>query len=634
MRLPLLFFKQVFTFYNKTVNTHFVQLLLVALCLTATVFYSGNAQKINGDSLKVLLASHYSEDTSTISRLQGLSSYYWRLKPDSSMYYAEKSLEIAQKLNDQQFIANGLMLKGAVLLDRNENSAARQMYAAAIEGFKIVNDYKRHLRAISNYGVSYTNENNYEEARKWLEKGMDMAVQAKDLSGQAYITNNLGILADMKGEKRKAIELYLKGLKFNEDAGERQSLGASYANIGAVYSNLEDQQSAIFYTLKACQFYQEFKQYKPLNNAHLNLVYYYIETDSLERVTQFIEALEHPAVPLNSAQQALFLLLKGQFAEKKGLYPEAIPLLNACIEASEKINNPINTHNAKATLSRIYLKTKQYPEALKNSLAALKFALEMDDAISINLDQKLAAHSYAGLGNIPDAYKMLANYEAGRDTLYTRERFQAVENITEKYETAKKELVIQQQQASLREQKMGLGAAGVLIALLLVLGGVLYRSNQQKKELNELLNQKNEQLIADNKDLKDRLKNTPKQPLTAETACTLTFTLGGQDKTVLRLCDVLYIKANGNLAEIHTRDGKTHYDWQRLHHFTTLLEPTGFFYQVHRSYLINFLHVKARKASDLMMADDTVLRIGNTLRTEVHQWLDERIGQVAPVDAA
>ena len=51
-----------------------------------------------------------------------------------------------------------------------------------------------------------------------------MAVQANDLSGQAYITNNLGILADMKGEKRKAIDLYLKGLKLNEDAGERESV--------------------------------------------------------------------------------------------------------------------------------------------------------------------------------------------------------------------------------------------------------------------------------------------------------------------------------------------------------------------------------------------------------------------------
>jgi tetratricopeptide (TPR) repeat protein len=633
MKLIFNFFREVFTPYsNKAVNTDFIQLLLITLILAGSVIYSSHAQKVNGDSLRMLLRTHYSEDTITISRLQGLASYYWRLNPDSSMYYADKSLEIAQKQNNQQFIAIAYFLKGAVFLDRNENSAAREVYAAAIEGFKAVNDYKRHLRAVSNYGISYTNENNYEEARKWLEKGMDMALQAKDLSGQAYITNNLGILADMKGDKQKSIELYLKGLKLNEDAGERQTLGASYANIGTVYSNLEDQQSAIFYTLKARGYYLEFKQHKPLNSAHLNLMYYYIESDSLERVTQFIEALEHPPVPLNSAQQALFLLLKGQFAEKKGVYPEAIPLLNACIEASDKINNPINTHNAKATLSRIYLKTKQYPEALKNSLAALKIALEMDDAVSINLDQKLAAHSYAGIGNIPDAYKMLADYEAGRDTLYTRERFQAVEYITEKYETAKKELVIQQQQASIREQKMGLGAAGVLIALLLVLGGVLYRSNQRKKELNELLNQRNEQLIADNKDLKDRLKNTPKQPLTAETACTLTFTLGGQDKTVLRLCDVLYIKSNGNLAAIHTRDGKIHYDWQRLHHFTALLEPSGFFYQIHRSYLINFLHIKARKASELVMADGSVVRIGST-RTEVDQWLDERIGQVAPVDA-
>ena len=140
MKFLLLFFKQVFVFHYKTLDTRFCRSFFVALYLTAISVYSGQTQKINGDSLKVLLAAHYSEDTSTISRLQGLSGYYWRLKPDSSMYYAEKSLEIAQKLNNQPFIANAYMLKAAVLLDRNENSAARGMYSLAIEGFTAVKE--------------------------------------------------------------------------------------------------------------------------------------------------------------------------------------------------------------------------------------------------------------------------------------------------------------------------------------------------------------------------------------------------------------------------------------------------------------------------------------------------------------
>lgn len=61
--------------------------------------------------------------------------------------------------------------------------------------------------------------------------------------------------------------------------------------------------------------------------------------------------------------------------------------------------------------------------------------------------------------------------------------------------------------------------------------------------------------------------------------------LNGNEKTIFKIADILYIQAQGNGLQITTTEGK-HWRWQRLRNVLEIL-PNPPFIQTHRSYIVN-----------------------------------------------
>jgi tetratricopeptide (TPR) repeat protein len=435
----------------------------------------------------------------------------------------------------------------------------------------------------------------------------------------------------MRGDKKQAIALYTQAIKYYEQSGDWGRVAVVNHNIGALYSNMEDQKSAIEHTLLACAGYRRVKNFKSLNTGLLNLIFYYKETDSLEQANRYVSEVEQSTYPLNPAQKALFWILKGHIAEKKKNFPLAIELLDSCIAQAKLANSPINLHNGQATLARIQLTQKQYAPALKNALSALDIALEMNDATSINLDQKFVAKAYEGLGNTAEAVRFYSAYEQGRDTLYTQETFQAVRNIEEKYETEKKERMIQAQRAEIAEQRFGLGAAIFMVLSLMVAVIWLYTSRKIRQQklvaeqmANQLLQEQKDQLQMANTELQESLAKAAEHAILTQEVSDMVINLSNRDKTQLRLGDILYIESKGNFVHLHTANERL-IDWQMINHYETLLAPSNLFMRTHRSFLVNRLHVSGRRATEITISNGHKVTIASTPSTKaaVHSWLDQ-----------
>lgn len=588
-------------------------------------------QRLNVDSLKRLLTPAPSSGKETIERWQALSAHYWSLNLDSSLLYAEHALSMAVSLKEVRLIGISKYLKANIALAREDNAAARTLYHEAINLFQATGDQEKLMKALSNFAVSYLNENNYAEAQHWYEKALSIAQVRRDLEAQATICANLGIVSDEKGDKITAIERYTQSLRFFEQKGDWNAVGKMHHNIGAVYSNLEDQQHAIEHSRKALSLYERANNPKSRNNALMNLAYYYKESDSLEQCAHYLSIAERSPFPFNPVQKALLWLLKGQLAEAKKDYQAAIPLLDSCVTQARRANSPINLHNGYSTLARVQLSQQQYTNALKNALSALELALQMNDAVSINLDQKFTAQAHAGLGNHAEAVRYYSAYEFGRDSLYTQEKYRAVRNIEAKYETEKKERILQVQRAQIAEQRLYLGTALAALLLLLILSGWLYHSQRQRRQQlaietaqNQLLEEQNRQLEDSNVGLKEQLAAITQKTNNPQDTANTYITLTNRDKTRLRLGDILYVESQGNFVHIYTPEGR-HLDWQQINHYEALLGASNLFVRTHRSYMANRLHITGRRATELTLSNGSKVPIASTPETKkaVHDWLDQ-----------
>lgn len=589
-------------------------------------------QESSPDSLRRLLMRHPKASTENVRRLQGLASYYYRINPDSSLYYVEKSREMAVSLSDRHGIGMAHFLNANILMDKMESDAARAEYDRAMGIFKESDDKASQTKVFSNYASTYINEGKFTEAEVWFNKALVIAQKMKDAKLQANIYANLAICADHKGDKRKALDLYTQSLRFFETEKDWGSAALVYHNMGAIYSNLEDQHHAIQHTVKALALYKQVRNLKSQNNALLNLAYYYKELDSLERATQYLAAADASEFPLNPAQISLVSLLKGHIAEARKDYVAAIVFLDSCIVQARAAGSGMNLHNGHATLARIYLAQSQYVPALRNAKQALDLAVQMNDAVSINLDQKFMAKASEGLGRYAEATRYYSAYEAGRDTLYKQEIIQAVREIEEKYETEKKERMIQAQRAQIADQRLWLvfTLGGVLI--LGVLSAWFYysrRLRQQKlqaeQQAKQLLEEQYSQLLAVNTELLSKIQETEEADAPTKKE-DMIIVLSNRDKTQVRLGDILYVEAQGNFVNIYTSQGK-YIDWQMLNHYDELLAPSGLFLRTHRSFMVNRLHVTGRRATELTLSNGSKVPIASTPTTKmlVNAQLDRKL---------
>lgn len=70
------------------------------------------------------------------------------------------------------------------------------------------------------------------------------------------------------------------------------------------------------------------------------------------------------------------------------------------------------------------------------------------------------------------------------------------------------------------------------------------------------------------------------------------ITVSSIDKhEIVRLNEIMYVKAEGRCVSFHLKDGKKVYSYKNLMEYNFLYEKNPFFIKVNRSYIINFEHV-------------------------------------------
>jgi signal transduction histidine kinase/tetratricopeptide (TPR) repeat protein len=380
------------------------------------------------DSLKNTI-SQQSHDTLKIKVLIEIADCYSRNNYDSSLLY----FRIAVDLNEAVMNSNSL------------NEADR---------LKVLHKKSSILRKI---GVQYRRKGEYEVAIDYANQALEIAqkINADKLIAKTY--NNIGVVYYMRGDYQKAIESYQKALKINETNGDKLGQLRLYGNIGVIHYREKNNDLALGYFQKSLKISLELNDKNFISNNYSNIANIYRRKNDLDSALYFYnESLKiDKELGYKKGISSIYNNI-GLLYQDNGEFEKALEYYRLTLKLKQELGDVYGLSRTKSNVAFLHLiladsarNSSQFHSKRAHLNKAISFANEAYDIAykigSLTL-QKHAAEklqkAYTRIGNYKEANRFGELLDVAKDTLYSKNKAEALAEMEAKYQSEKKQLEI------------------------------------------------------------------------------------------------------------------------------------------------------------------------------------------------
>lgn len=345
---------------------------------------------------------------------------------------------------------------GFVSAHIGEQDVALRHYEEALRRWELLGNEDGVARMLNNIGVTFHNWSGYTQALDYYTRSLAIRKRMNDIEGVVLLLNNIGRTYQEMGELDAAMKAYEEAFEYAPQlASFPSTLAYTYHNQGMVYAARGQTQQALEAYEAAERYYVEADLLGGILETWISRGVLYTDTgrhaDALALLNDALAKAQYNRVAILEASALLRL---GQLHARSGAYTEALPLLEASLAAGKRLGKRNLIRDSYLALSAGYEALEQPERALHYHK---RYAAEEDSIFS--------AHSA----------RLLAEIEA---------RYQAEK-------TENENLMLRSAQS--RQQ----AALAFLSVILLALGLAalwLYRTNRQKRRMNERLAASNAQI--------------------------------------------------------------------------------------------------------------------------------------------
>ena len=398
------------------------------------------------DALKDSLEIKEGEDRILV--LKDIGMKFRSIDYDSAWYYTKLAYSEAEKQQNEYLKARMKVSYGILANGKGNMVQALKYYNEALPAIQSSQDHFA-------IGALYTNISNaYEktgEVHKSVAYQLDALEEFEASNDSIWIAgsfNNLGSRYQAINEWELSKEYYYKALEIYEHLGQDYYVAITYNNLASAYLHFKDYPKVIEYAEKSYKGFNalgvQFESASPL----YNLGYSYKALKEFDKAGEYFE-------------QAL------EIQKEKGDRYTAVHLKN-------DIAGTLNQQGRFAEAETIAI------EALNESQKH-KLALAEADIL------KTLSSISENMGKYKMAYGYLEKHGVLLDSLQGLEIAKEVLNLKEKYESEQKENEILRQQNELVEGELSLKnrnnmlmGSGALVAILLIVGFVIFREQKVK----------------------------------------------------------------------------------------------------------------------------------------------------------
>lgn len=382
-----------------------------------------------------------------------------RSEYDSSQYYSSLAFATYQKLLAAGGGADALKIKEGYA-GTLANIGNWHYYQSALDSSIIY--HKQAIGFCDQWGVEKTKANSLGTlAYIYLDQskfGQALAMHIEALHTFEKINNPEGISRSYQGigeinceylnKCDLAISYYQKALKIKETLGSERGMAYVFRLLGGAYDNLLAFDSAYHYYRKTVTLAEKLDDKRLLVDGYSAMA---ALAGKMGRPYEEQVALHLKYIQLAEETDRLDGLLTGyinlgSLYQEKGGFGKAMEYYNKMIPLAEAQQNYFFLQQAH------YRRYLLFKERFHDNASALT-----------SLEAYLVAH----------------------DSVVNAEKFRAVEDLSTRYETGKKETIIAEQQEAIRQGKIRFWLIAAILAIALVAGGGLYWLTRQLRHRNE-----------------------------------------------------------------------------------------------------------------------------------------------------
>lgn len=443
-------------------------------------YWLGWTKLIKGNYAEAMLLFEHVKQITNNKRgvalaLNGIGSVYTQQgNLNKALEAHQQSLTFRQQIGSEKEIAVSYNNLGNVYHLQGQYSKALAMYEQSLKIFMKTNKHTGIASNCTNMGNIYWRQGNYPQALEMHQKALQVFEQTKNKAGVATSYNNLGNIYRRQERYAKAMHMYQQSLALHKQIGSKVGIAKSYANIASIYQAQDNIPQATYYLQQGLKI--SLKTNNPTNLGHtyllLGKLYLTQQKDKLAK-KYFEKALtlrQSTGAKALSAQAWVNLGL-AYYTQKN--YTKAKFCLNKGKNIAQKTGNPAILKDAAEYLTKVYQRTNQLAKALESHQMF-----------------KYMADSLLNKKNIRQITQLEAQYRFNREK-------DSIQQVQTQKEATMQANIVREQMARRFQQRIIILILSILgISLLFAL--FIWRSRQQQRRLNVLLQSQKKDILIKN----------------------------------------------------------------------------------------------------------------------------------------
>jgi len=349
------------------------------------------------------------------------------------------------------------------------------------------------LEQLLETGIRQIEHAHADSAESTFLKVARMAKEEKNIPIYIRTQINIGRIYSDKGENIKALRYYHEALDNAEKIQDKLLIASIFKNIGVLYVGWKKFDKALEYYDKSESVSRQINNEELIADCQNNKgIVYEQQQDYPKALLQYKNALEvynKKNIPTKIAMALSNIAIVYKFQKK---YQESLTYNFKAIELSEASGDQWNLAATYNNIGNLYGEIGQYQNAIKYCEKALGIAKAINAQEIIESIYDSMANAAAKAGDFKNAFIYHQQFSEAMNQFINTENARQLSELSIKYESEKKQQLIQRQQFEIAKRNNWLIAAGIIFSLLTLIAYITYKSyrhRQQKKLQTEIYKQ-------------------------------------------------------------------------------------------------------------------------------------------------
>ncbi|WP_379963345.1 tetratricopeptide repeat protein [Epilithonimonas sp. UC225_85] len=316
-----------------------------------------------------------------------------------------------------------------------------------------------------------------------IQELTEKLAKSKTLKESSKIESDIGRMYFGEGDFVTAQKYFFASLKKAEKLRNNPLIASACNNIAATYMETENYSIAEQYAKKSILINTKLNDHKGLADSYNSLanVYYMLEKDDLS-MYYFSKSLEQREIVKDSA--GLFAGYKNLGANlyEIGKTDEAIKNIEKSLRYISKKTDTSKWIGSYLTLSQANLYSGKLTEAKSYLDLCYQYIKNYKDRSKAEDYYFTLSQYYEKKGDTNEAFENFKLYAKFRDSVVNTKKNVQLSELNVKYETEKKQNLINQQEFEIKQKNNWLIFGGILSFILLVVLFFIYKNYQHKQD--------------------------------------------------------------------------------------------------------------------------------------------------------